>query len=90
MPIAFGLLCVVAYHHYDTVYAGGTPVAARPAGSTGSAWGWDGRLIMVAGIVLFTARLRAPLAIAAVLLAVVFVAEERHRLAAWLATQRRS
>jgi hypothetical protein len=89
MPVAFGLLCAVAYHHYDTVYRW-RHTRRGPAG-----WvyrlgmGWDGRLIMLAGIVLFTARLRAPLAIAAVLLAVVFVAESAIGWRAWLTTQGR-
>jgi hypothetical protein len=90
VPIAFGLLCAVAYHHYDTVYRW-RHTRRGPAG-----WvyrlgmGWDGRLIMLAGIVLLTARLRAPLAIAAVLLAAVFLAESAIGWRAWLATQRRN
>ena len=89
MPIAFGLLCAVGYHHYDTVYRW-RHTRRGPAG-----WvyrfgmGWDGRLILLAAIVLCTARLRAPLAIAAVLLAVVFVAESAIGWRAWLAAQRR-
>jgi len=90
MPIAFGLLCVVAYHHYDTVYRWRHTRRGPARWVYWFGMGWDGRLIMVAGIVLFTARLRAPLAIAAVLLAVVFVAESAIGWRAWLATQRRS
>jgi hypothetical protein len=84
MPIAFGLLCAVAYHHYDTVYRW-RHTRRGPAG-----WvyrygmGWDGRLIMLAGIVLCTDRLRAPLAIAAVLLAVVFLLESAFGWWDWL------
>jgi Family of unknown function (DUF5941) len=90
MPIAFGLLCAVAYHHYDTVYRW------RHTGRGPAGWvyrlgmGWDGRLIMLAGIVLFTARLRAPLAIAAVLLAAVFLAESAVGWRRWLAAQPRA
>jgi hypothetical protein len=90
MPLAFALLCAVGYHHYDTVYRW------RHTGRGPAGWvyrlgmGWDGRLVMLAGIVLCTARLRAPLAIAAALLAVVFVAESATGWRNWLATQRRA
>lgn len=90
MPIAFGLLCAVAYHHYDTVYRWRHTRRGPAAWVYRFGMGWDGRLIMLAGIVLFTARLRAPLAIAAVLLAVVFVAESAIGWRSWLATQRPS
>jgi hypothetical protein len=89
VPVAFGLLCAVGYHHYDTVYRW-RHTRRGPAG-----WvyrlgmGWDGRLLLLAGIVLCTARLRAPLTITAVLLAAVFVAESAIGWRGWLAAQRR-
>jgi len=89
MPIAFGLLCAVALHHYDTVYRWRHTRRGPAQWVYRLGMGWDGRLIMLAAIVLFTARLRAPLAIAAVLLAVVFVAESAIGWRAWLAAQRR-
>jgi hypothetical protein len=90
VPLAFGLLCAVAYHHYDTVYRWRHTRRGPAAWVYRFGMGWDGRLIMLAAIVLFTARLRAPLAIAAVLLAAVFLAESAIGWRAWLAAQRRS
>jgi hypothetical protein len=88
MPIAFGLLCAVALHHYDTVYRWRHTRRGPAAWVYRLGMGWDGRLILLAGIVLCTARLRAPLAISAVLLAAVFVAESAIGWRAWLAEQR--
>jgi len=86
MPAAFGLLCAVAYHHYDTVYRwrhtgrGPAPEVFR--------WslGWDGRLLALAAVLLVTNRLGPVLVVGAAVLAVVFVAESAAAWRAWLST----
>jgi hypothetical protein len=44
-PVAFALLAVVAYHHYDLVYLDGS--AEQPRLVDLLAGGWDGRMLLV-------------------------------------------
>ena len=71
LPLAFGYLFVVAYHHYDTLYRA-LQGAAPPRWLTWSALGWDGRTILV-GATLAAAALAAELRVASVWLLFVCV-----------------
>ncbi len=81
----FGLLAVLAFHHYDAVYrlrqdARPVPPWLRVAG------GWDGRLVL-AYIALVAAASTVGMAVAAGLFAILFVGESAT---AWLAESRSS
>ncbi len=71
LPLAFGYLFVVAYHHYDTLYRA-LQGAAPPRWLTWCALGWDGRTILV-GAALAVGALAAELRVASVWLLFVCV-----------------
>jgi hypothetical protein len=74
VPACFGLLCALAYHHYDVAYrrqmAGRTP----PAWLNAAALGWEGRLLAAAALAA-GGTLAAGYAAGAAVLAAVFVGE---------------
>ena len=74
MKACFGLLAVLAFHHYDTVYRLRQQGAPPPAWVSLAGAGWDGRIIL-AFVALLAAVTTAGMAVAAVLLAVLFVGE---------------
>ena len=74
MRACFALLAVLAFHHYDTVYRLRQQGAPPPAWVSIAGGGWDGRIIL-AFIALLAAVTTAGMAVAAVLLAIVFVGE---------------
>jgi hypothetical protein len=74
MRACFALLAVLAFHHYDTVYRLRQQGAPPPAWVSIAGGGWDGRIIL-AFIALLAAVTTAGMAVAAALLAIVFVGE---------------
>ncbi|HEY2600104.1 MAG TPA: DUF5941 domain-containing protein [Thermoleophilaceae bacterium] len=70
----FALLAVLAFHHYDTVYRLRQQGAPPPAWVSVAGGGWDGRIIL-AWIALLVAVTTAGMAVAAVLLALLFGGE---------------
>ena len=74
MRACFALLAVLAFHHYDTVYRLRQQGAPPPVWVSLAGGGWDGRIIL-AFIALVAAVTTAGMAVAAVLLAVLFVGE---------------
>ncbi|HEX6459186.1 MAG TPA: DUF5941 domain-containing protein [Thermoleophilaceae bacterium] len=74
MKACFGLLAVLAFHHYDTVYRLRQQGAPPPAWVSIATGGWDGRIIL-AFVALLVAVTTAGMAVAAVLFAIVFVGE---------------
>jgi Family of unknown function (DUF5941) len=83
-PAAFGLLCALAFRHYDLVYR------LRHRGVTPAPWvdalsgGWDGRLV-AALVLLVAGALPAGYYVAAAVLGVVFVGES---VAGWVVVGR--
>jgi len=74
MPLCFALLCVLAFHHYDTVYRLRHQRVPPPGWVRAVGGGWEGRLL--AACVLALAGVLGPgLLVAAVGLGVVFVTE---------------
>ena len=74
MRACFALLAVLALHHYDTVYRLRQQGAPPPIWVSLAGGGWDGRIIL-AFIALLVAVTTAGMAVAAGLLAIVFVGE---------------
>jgi hypothetical protein len=74
MPACFGLLAVLAFHHYDAVYRLRHQRTAPPAWVRLAGGGWDGRLL-AAGALVLAGVLGDVLGVAAVVLGVAFVAE---------------
>ena len=74
MKACFALLAVLAFHHYDTVYRLRQQGAPPPAWVSIAGGGWDGRIIL-AIVALLVAVTTAGMAVAAVLLADLFVFE---------------
>jgi hypothetical protein len=74
MKACFALLAVLAFHHYDTVYRLRQQGAPPPPWLSIAGGGWDGRIIL-ALVALLVAVTTAGMAVAAVLLAIVFVGE---------------
>ena len=74
MKACFALLAVLAFHHYDTVYRLRQQGAPPPAWVSIAGGGWDGRIIL-AIVALLAAVTTAGMAVAAGLLAVLFVGE---------------
>ena len=72
LPAVFALLCVLAYHHYDTVYGGRHRGAAPAPRVQVAAGGWDGRLV-AATAALLAGALPAAFFVAAAVLAVAFL-----------------
>ncbi len=85
MPAAFGLLCAIAYHHYDTVYRWRYQRTGPQESVFRLGLGWDGRMVALALLLLVTANLSWALGIAAVLLGGLFVAESAAGWKRWLA-----
>ena len=84
MPAAFGLLCAVAYHHYDTVYRWRYTRSGPQESVFRLGLGWDGRMTLLALILVLTDDLRWPLGIVALLLGGLFVAESAAGWRRWL------
>ncbi len=74
LPIAFALLCVLAFHHYDTAYRLRHQGLAPPAWLGAVGGGWEGRML-VASLLALAGLLGPGLAVAAVGLAVVYAGE---------------
>jgi Family of unknown function (DUF5941)/CDP-alcohol phosphatidyltransferase len=74
MKACFALLAVLAFHHYDTVYRLRQQGAPPPAWVSLAGGGWDGRIIL-AIIALLAAVTTAGMAVAAGLLAMLYVGE---------------
>ncbi len=74
MRACFALLAVLAFHHYDTVYRLRQQGAPPPAWVSTATGGWEGRIIL-AFVALAVAVTTAGMAVAAVLMAIVFVGE---------------
>jgi hypothetical protein len=74
MRACFALLAVLAFHHYDTVYRLRQQGAPPPRWVSLAGGGWDGRIIL-AFVALLVAVTTAGMAVAAGLLAIVFVGE---------------
>jgi hypothetical protein len=74
MKACFALLAVLAFHHYDTVYRLRQQGEPPPAWVSIAGGGWDGRIIL-AFAALLAAVTTAGMAVAAGLLAVLFVGE---------------
>jgi uncharacterized protein DUF5941 len=80
LPACFALLVVLAFHHYDTAYR------VQRAAAEPSRWvrfaggGWEGRIIAVCLLAL-AGVLQAGLAVGAVVLGLVYVAESAR---SWL------
>lgn len=81
-PVIFGLVCAVAYHHYDTVYRLRQRVY-QPRWVSRVGLGWEGRMIVVALAALVGAATLVYLALA-IALGVLFVAES---VLSWLRAQ---
>jgi hypothetical protein len=74
MPLCFALLCVLAFHHYDTVYRLRHQRVPPPAWLRAAGGGWEGRVL--AACVLALAGVLGPgLLVAAVGLGALFVTE---------------
>jgi Family of unknown function (DUF5941) len=80
VPFCFALVAVLAFHHYDTVYRLRHQGAAPPRWILDAGGGWDGRLL-VACLLLVLGALPSGFLVAAVALAVAYVAESA---ASWL------
>lgn len=81
-PLIFGLICAVAYHHYDTVYRLRQGVD-QPRWVARAGLGWEGRMILAALAAL--AGVVTPVYLAlAIALGTVFVAESVQ---SWLRAQ---
>jgi hypothetical protein len=80
----FALLAVLAYHHYDSVYRSRNRGEAPPGWLRRAAGGWEGRVIL-GYLALLLAVSTAAMAVAAVLLGLLFVGES---LVGWLAAAR--
>ncbi|MGQ0844500.1 MAG: DUF5941 domain-containing protein [Sporichthyaceae bacterium] len=84
MPAAFALLCAIAYHHYDTVYRWRYQKTGPQESVFRIGLGWDGRLVLLAMLLLATDDLRWPLFVAAIALGALFVAESAAGWRRWL------
>lgn len=83
-PVVFGLICALAYHHYDTVYRLRQRVA-QPRWVSRAGLGWEGRMI-VASLAALAGVATPVYLFLAVVLGAAFVAESvlswmraRHR-----------
>jgi phosphatidylglycerophosphate synthase len=88
LPAAFALLCVVTYHHYDTVYRWRHTRQGPRAWVFRVGLGWDGRLFVLGLVLLGTRRLGPLLGIGAVVLAVAFLVESAGAWTTWVRAQR--
>lgn len=83
-PLAYALLVVLAFHHYDTVYR--TRQRLWPAAWVfGAGLGWDGRML-IAGIAAIVHIATLMYAVLTVYLGILFVAESIHT---WSRTNQR-
>ena len=80
VPAAFALLAAITFRHYDIVYRIRQRSATPPRWLNRGAGGWDGRLLIAFGLAA-AAAVPAGYFAAAIVLAVVFVAEAIH---SWL------
>jgi hypothetical protein len=89
LPAAYGLLCVAAYHHYDTVYR------LRLVGRGPAGWiqvaglGWEGRLVAVLLILALVPAGAVPAAVAglAAVLGAAVLGESLHAWWRWLSSR---
>jgi hypothetical protein len=74
VPFCFALAAALAFHHYDTVYRLRHQGVAPPTWLALASGGWDGRLVL-GYVLLLTGAVSAGFLVAAIALAVVYVAE---------------
>jgi hypothetical protein len=74
MPLCFALLCVLAFHHYDTVYRLRHQRVPPPAWLRAAGGGWEGRML-VACVLALAGVLGQGLLVAALALGALFVTE---------------
>ncbi len=74
LPFAFAFLGVLSFHHYDIVYRLRHQRLAPPTWVRAVGGGWEGRLLLVLVLALADA-LDVGLLVAAIVLAIVYVAE---------------
>lgn len=74
LPWCFALVGVLAFHHYDTVYRLRHQGVAPPQWLSLASGGWDGRLLL-AYVLLLAGAVPAGFLVAAVVLAVTYLAE---------------
>ena len=74
MPLCFALLCVLAFHHYDTVYRLRHQRVPPPAWLRAAGGGWEGRML-VACVLALAGVLGPGLLVAALALGPLFVTE---------------
>lgn len=86
LPAAFALLCAVAFHHYDVVYRLRQRNEVPPAWLATAGLGWDGRLVLVALLVV-AGLVPAGLWAMAGVLAILYVSEAVRGWAAFGRTQ---
>lgn len=86
VPAAFALLCAAAFHHYDVVYRLRQRNEVAPGWLTTAGLGWDGRLVLVALLVV-AGLAPAGLWVMAALLAILYVSEAVRGWAAFGRTQ---
>lgn len=84
MPAAFGLLCALAYHHYDTVYRWRYTRFGPREAVFRLGLGWDGRLVVLALLLLTGVDLSWPLGVLACAFGALFVAESAVGWRRWL------
>ncbi|MGQ0464880.1 MAG: DUF5941 domain-containing protein [Sporichthyaceae bacterium] len=84
VPAAFALLCAIAYHHYDTVYRWRYQRRGPRESVFSLGLGWDGRLVLLALLLLVDVGLNRPLLVLAVAFGVLFVAESAMGWRRWL------
>ena len=80
LPLCFAFLCVLAFHHYDTVYRLRHQRLAPPSWVRAIGGGWDGRLL-IACVLALVGALEVGLLAGAVGLALVYATEST---ASWL------
>ena len=87
----YASLCAVAYHRYDTLYRQRDPGAAPPAWLSTAGLGVDGRLVLLLVVAWLVPGALVPLLwVAAVYLAVLYVAESATGWHRWIAAQNRA
>jgi hypothetical protein len=74
VPFCFALVAALAFHHYDTVYRLRHQGVAPPTWLSLASGGWDGRMVL-GYVLLLTGAVSAGFLVAAIALAVVYVAE---------------
>jgi hypothetical protein len=87
MPAAFGYLCALAYHHYDTVYRWRHTRTGPAPWVFLSGLGHDGRLLVLAALLATDAHLGVSLTVGAILLSALYTAESATAWRAWLTSR---